>query len=295
MQGDLTAQSGGVIKADNANTAIDNSANLFADLSEATSTTINTIRQAFALQRFREAFARGGGRAKEIIYNMFGVETPDYRLDRPEYIGGSRTVIGINSVQQTSQTTETSPLGSQGANAIGTSSCYTRDGRYKVKEHGIIMQLAYILPRQSYFQGVSREMTITNHLDEYWKEFEHIGEQDIKLYEVWTPSNNLYSAPTGSLDLQKTFGYQPRYANFKYNNDELHGLMVTDLFHWQGARAFGSEPALNTQFLSSSINDIDQLFPVDSGDVITANKWVIAFVHDIDAIRPMDAYGTPKM
>ena len=272
---------------------LDNSGNLFVDLSTATSTTIAQLRTAYRMQEFMERRARGGGRAIEILLNNFGVQVPDYRMQRPEYLGGSRTPVNINNVVQTSGTSETSPQGTQTGNAVGLTTTYTRDGYFKVKEPGYIIQFQYVLARQSYFQGIQRDLFVTNYLDEYWPSFQHIGEQEIRLHEIWTPSNNQIQSPNRVDDLNETFGYTPRYAEYKFYPDEMHGDIITTLNFWQGSRAIGSKPALNSSFLSSHATDMDHNFAVGSEEF--PNKWILAVYHDIDAIRPMDPYGTPLM
>lgn len=297
--GEVISQSGnlqntnGSVYTSNSQAAIDNSANLEVDLTNATSATIQQLRTAYRLQEFLERRARGGGRAIEIILNMFGVVVPDYRMQRPEYIGGSRTPISINAVTQVSSTDSTSPQGTQTGNGIGVSHTHTKNGFYEFKEPGYIMQFAYILARQSYFQGASRDLFVTNYLDEYWPTFQHIGEQEIKNFEIFLGTNN--SEQTTEFDPLGTFGYQPRYSEYKYYSDEIHGELVNTLSMWQSSRAFANMPVLNSDFLASHPTDIDRNFAVESTDPITSAKWVIAFHHNIDAIRPLDPNGTPKI
>lgn len=292
--GNIQNDGGTLISGANAAT-IDNSANLLVDLTNAATATIAQLRTAYRLQEFLERRARGGGRAIEIIRNMYGVSVPDYRFQRPEYLGGSRTPIAINSVTQQSATNEVSPQGNLVGNGIAVTETRTRDGYFFCSESGYIIQLTYILARQSYFQGIDRTLFVTNYLDLPWPTFQHVGEQEVKLYEVWTPSNNLLQAPNTAIDLNKTFAYQVRYSEYKYYNDELHGEMVNTLNFWQASRAFGTEPALNSTFLTSTPQDMDNNFAVVSDDDISQSKWLCAIHHNIDAIRPLDPDGTPKL
>lgn len=292
QNGDLT-NTGTQLTVGTQNAVIDNHANLEVDLTNATSATIQQLRTAYRLQEFLERRARGGGRAIEIILNMFGVVVPDYRMQRPEYIGGSRTPISINSITQVSSTNETSPQGNQAGNAIGVSRTHTRHGFYQFKEPGYVIQFAYILARQAYFQGIDRNLFVTNYLDEYWPSFQHIGEQEVKNYELFAGLTQ--TTYINEFDPQGTFGYQPRYAEYKYYSDEVHGEMVNTLSHWFASRAFDNPPALNSDFLESDPTDMDRNFAVESDDAVTSAKWVIAFHHNIDAIRPLDPNGTPRM
>ena len=185
---------------------IDNSANLLADLTGATSSSILELRRAFKLQEFLEKNARGGARYNESILAHFGVHTSDGRLQRPEYLGGGATPITISEVLQTSDSAQDlTPQGNMAGHGISLGQ--NSKVSYRSEEHGWIIGIMSIMPKTQYMQGIPRQLRKFDKFDYYFPSFAHIGEQPIYNEELYADD------PSTSLE---TFGYTPRYAEYKY-------------------------------------------------------------------------------
>lgn len=248
------------------------------------STTINELRRATALQKYLEISARVGSRYKEFVYGHFGVNIPDSRLQRPEYLGGWKIPIKINEVLQTSSTTSDSLLGDMAGHGIAYGS---HQGFYRsFDEHGYIMILMTIMPKASYFQGIPKDLWKMDRLDWYNPEFAHIGEQEIKQIELYCNDSN-----AGTLD--ETFGYTPRYAEYKTYLDEVHGTFRSSLVNWHLARKFDSAPYLTNDFMyvDESKDGLNRIFPVMDG----VEHFYVAVQHHIRALRSMPYFGTPML
>ena len=193
---------------------LSHAAPLYADLSSATAATINTLRQAFQLQRLYERDARGGTRYTEILRSHFGVISPDARLQRPEYLGGSSVRVNINPVQQTSATDQTSPQGNLAAFGVVSN----RDGGFKKSfvEHGYIIGLVNLRADLNYQQGLNRMWSRRTRFDFYWPVLAHLGEQAILSKEIFAD---------GSEQDDVVFGYQERYAEYRYYPNMITGKM----------------------------------------------------------------------
>ena len=250
------------------------------DLSSASSATVETLRNAFKLQEFFEKSARSGARYIESILAHFGTKSSDARLQRPELLGTSRNPVNVSDIAQTSQTDgETSPTGTLYGKL--TSSYHNDTIRYSAEEHGFLMQLQCVIPRTAYFQGINRMWTRETYLDYAWPEFAHLGEQEVYNYELYNDSNST-SKPND------IFGYQPRYAEYKYNSDEVHGDFRGNLSYWHLARKFTSQPTLSTEFMECSPSY--DIFAVTDESVhhLYQEIW-----HDFKMIRCLPEYGTP--
>lgn len=243
-----------------------------------TAPTINELRLAEHIQRWLEKNARGGARYIEQILSHFGVRVPDYRLDRPEYLGGGKSPVQISEVLQTSSTDSTSPQGNMSGHAYAVGS--KNKFKYNFDEFGIVLGIMSILPRTSYQQGISRHETKFDKFDYYFPEFAHLGEQAILNQELY---NNMYGS-----DLGDTFGYQERYAEYKYRSGEVHGDFKSSLDFWHLGRKFGSEPLLNTSFVES--NPSDRIFTVAEGQHLWAQIY-----NNVTAVRPMPKHAIPSL
>jgi hypothetical protein len=181
------------------------SAYLGANLSEVTGATINNLRQAFAIQQFMEADARGGTRYREIISNHFGVYIDDKTIQIPEYLGGQRYMINVSQVVQTSATDTTSPQGNAAAISVTpfTENSFTKS----FQEHGYVIGVCCIRNDNTYQQGIERMWSRTEKYDFYWPEFAHLGEQAVLNKEIFVQ---------GAADDEKAFGYQEAYAEYRY-------------------------------------------------------------------------------
>lgn len=258
--------------------AYDPNGTLKADLSSATAVTINDLRRAIALQKFYEISARAGSRYKEMIMGHFHVTPSDARLDRPEYLGGGVSTVNITEVPQTSATGDASPQGNLAGKGFGIGR--SNRSSFFAEEHGWLIGILSIVPDAIYFQGVNKMWNRVNQEDYYWPSFAHLGEQPIQKSElICNPTENSWS---------ELFGYAPRYAEYKYSPNTIHGEFRTTLANWTFARKL-SAGNLNSDFLS--VPDINNPFAVqDSSD-----KYLIWISHRIDALRPMPYYGTPSI
>lgn len=239
-------------------------------------TTINDLRRANALQRFLEKLARGGSRLTEMIRIMFGVTPQDARLDRPEYISGNKSPVVVSEVLNTSG--GALPQG----NMAGHAASYIngKDGSYFCQEHGYIITVLNVQPRTAYQQGIAKHLLrYTDPTEYYFPDFANIGEQPIRNEEVYAWTGD----PTG------TFGYTPRYAEYKFMNSRVCGQMQTTLDYWHAGRIFANAPALNQAFIEAI--PVDRIFAVTDP---AEDKLVIQVYNTVKAVRPMPFYGTPS-
>ena len=254
------------------------------DLTSATAITINSLRQAFQIQKFYEACARGGTRYTEIVRSFFGVVSPDARLQRSEYFGGFSSPLQFHSVAQTSATNETSPQGNLTSFGIGINQnkAFSRS----FTEHGFVMCLASVVSTPSYSQGLDRYLSRQGRMDYYWTTFAHLGEQAVLMKEIYAKS----AKPND------VFGYQERYAEYRYNSNKLTGQMAVDndlaLTSWTLSQKFTSEPALNADFIREN-PPIDRVVAVGSGT--GADQFILDVYFKIDAVRVMPVYGVPGL
>lgn len=253
---------------------------LFAETSslEFDAATINDLRRAFRLQEWLEKMARGGSRYVEQLLVHFGVHSSDKRLNRPEFIGGTKSPVIISEVLQTSETADT-PQATMSGHGISASS--GSRNQYRVEEHGYIIGITTVMPVTAYQQGLPRHFSRTSYLDYAWPTFAHIGEQEVLNKEI-------YADTTDSLN-EETFGYVPRYAEYRYNPSRVHGEFKTTLAFWHLGRIFDSRPALNQDFI--------QCLPRQDIFAVTDDSqklWCHIF-HDIKAYRKLPKYGTPTL
>lgn len=249
---------------------------IFADLTNVSTATINELRQAFQIQRWLERSARSGARYTEVLQSFFGVRPRDSRLQRPEFLGGGKMPLSISEVLQTSETSNT-PLGEFAGHGITYGS--TVKFRKFFEEHGIIIGIMSVLPRTAYCQGMPKLFTKFDKYDYFWQEFAHLGEQEIKNEEI-------YFDPSLS-DNKDTFGYTARYNEYRYIPDTVHGNMLDSLSYWHMARMFPSRPALNAEFIKA--DPTNRIFPVQDA----THKLIIQTHAQLKAIRPVPKYGDP--
>lgn len=250
------------------------------DLSKVSSATINELRRAIKAQEFLELSARGGQRYIEQIYAYFGVRSSDARLQRPEFLGGGKSPIVISDVLQTSQTTETSPQASPAGHGVGVQK--THGFKYFCEEHGYVIGLMSIMPTPGYMQGMPRKFQKFDRLDYYWPQFAHLGEQEIKESEIFYQADAVKD--------NATFGYAPRYAEYKFITDRVSGDFRTSLDFWHMARKFATPPQLNEDFITNVESAFNRPFALkDTGyDLIWCNIF-----NKIACKRLMPKYGTP--
>lgn len=254
------------------------------DLSGASSATINELRRAIKAQEFLELAARGGSRYIEQIYAYFGVRSSDARLQRPEFLGGGKSRVAITDVLQTSQTTETSAQATPSGHAISAQRSHSF--KFRCEEHGYIIGVMSVMPKAAYMQGLPRMYQKFDRLDHYWPQFAHLGEQEIKTNEIYCNP----SLPSAQDKGDTTFGYTPRYAEYKYMMDSIHGDFRDSLSFWHMGRIFADAPALNEAFLTNVEDAANRVFNVVDEDV---DKIWINVHHNLKALRKMPKYGTP--
>lgn len=245
---------------------------------------INTLREAFSLQRWLERNARGGTRYIESMLAHFGVRSSDKRLQRPELIGGHFSPMTISEVLSTAETLNTSnqvtnPVGEFSGHGIsvGRGNKYT----YRAEEHGWIMGIINVQPKTAYQQGLPRMYDRRDRLDYFWPDFQDLGEQAILNQEIW--AGNLADSTN-----RETFGYIPRYAEYKYMPDRVAGEMRTNLDFWTLARKFSSLPALNEAFIQCEPSR--RIFATTDPNVDTLYAHV---KNDVKAIRKMKKHAKP--
>lgn len=246
---------------------------------EVQATTINSLRRAMRLQEWLEKNARGGTRYIENILAHFGVKSSDSRLQRPEYITGVKTPVVVSEVLNMTGESGGLPQGNMAGHAVSIGSGYT--GKKFVEEHGYIIGILSVMPKTAYQQGIHRTFTKFDPLDYYWPSFANIGEQEVKVQEI-------YAYDTTKDDL---FGYVPRYAEYKFLPNRVAGDFRTTLDYWHLGRIFGNSPVLNEEFLEVTNEDVDRIFAVNDG----SDNLYIQVLNKISAIRPMPVYGTPML
>lgn len=237
--------------------------------------TLNDLRIAMRVQEWLEKSARGGTRDNEFIRAQFGVMTSDARLQRPEYITGIKTPVVISEVLNTTGTEE-APQGQMAGH--GVTYIQGNYGSYYAEEPGYIIGLMNVQPQTAYFQGIAKHwLKIEDPTQNLFPVFGNLGEQSIELQELY--------AYTGQR--KQTFGYVPRYSEYKYANNRVAGDFKQSLLFWHMARKFDSQPALNSDFIAA--DPTDRIFAVQDG---TDYLWC-QIINKVRASRLLPYYGTP--
>lgn len=253
-----------------------------ADLSTATGVSINTFRQAFLVQQLLERDARGGTRYVEILKSHFGVTSPDFRLQRPEYIGGGSTPLNITPVAQTAPTTG-AVVGALGAAGTAAGS---HSASYAATEHGYILGLINVRTELSYQQGLHKMWTRSTRYDFYWPSTSGLGEQAILRQEIYC---------TGvDADDQTVFGYQERWHEYRQRYSEVTGLFRStstgNIDEWHLAQQFTAAPTLGQTF----IEDTPPMSRVlAAGSLAAGQQYLADILIRRDATRPVPMFGTP--
>lgn len=258
---------------------------LYADLSLATAATINELRQAFQIQRLLERDARGGTRYTEIVKSHFGVSSPDARLQRPEYLGGGRSTVFVSPVAQTSETISGQAKGSVAG--AGTVTMQNHGFTKSFTEHCVLIGLVSAWADLTYQQGVDRMFYRSTRYDFYWPALSHIGEQAVLNREIYTRG-----AAGGAADTQ-VFGYQERYAEYRYKPSHITGLFNSaatgTLDIWHLSQKFAAPPTLNQTFIEED-PPIDRVIPVT-----TEPHFLFDSFFKLICARPMPVFGVPGM
>lgn len=259
---------------------------LIADLSEATAATINQLRQSFAIQRLLERDARGGTRYTEILRSHFGVTSPDARLQRPEYLGGGSTMVNMTTVAQTSGTSDdTAPLAT--LSGVGTAVANNHGFTQAFTEHGYVIGLISARADLTYQQGLRRLWSRRTRYDFYFPAFAHLGEQAILNKEI---------VFTGEPVDDNVFGYQERWAEYRYHPAQITGMMRSSypqtLDAWHLSQHFESTPTLGPTFIQES-PPMERVLAV--GAAASGHNFILDSITKIKATRPMPLYSVPGL
>jgi len=255
--------------------------NIKADLSNATAATINALRQAFQLQRLYERDARGGTRYTEIIRAHFGVSSPDARLQRPEYLGGTSAPVRLTPIPQTSES-NTTPQGTLAA--YGTITVNNAGFTKSFTEHCVILGLVSVRADLTYQQGLSRMYSRRTRWDFYWPALAHLGEQAILNKEIYCD---------GSASDLLTFGYQERWAEYRYFPSKITGKFrsvdANSLDVWHLSQEFGSLPTLSPTFIEEN-PPMARVLAVNTEPHVLFDSYL-----DLQCARPMPVYSVPGL
>lgn len=256
---------------------------------EGVTTTINDFRSAYALQVWLERNAVGGSRYVESTQAHFGVRPQDSRLQRPEYIGGGRIPVKISEVVSTAYSTNDADAVVPLANMAGHGVTYGNTNRFKYfcPEHGFIIGILSIMNPPSYHQGLPRMFRRRSFLDYPWPTFAKLGEQTVGKVELFASAANMLEDADGEVPL---FGYQSRYADWKYVANSNHGAFHSTLMFWTLTRDFASSPELGETFNLFDTTTQERIFAVNGDE---DNFWI--YVHNnVTVKRPLPYFGTPN-
>ena len=249
--------------------------NLKVDESSAATININSLREAFALQRFAEHRAMYGSRYVEYL-RYLGIKASDARLQRPEYLGGGKQTIQFSEVLQTAEGTD--PVGTLRGHGIAA----MRSNRYRrfFEEHGFVLSIMLVRPKAIYMQGIPRSWLRRVREDFFQTELQHIGQQEVYTKELYG------AAPDGENGDFKVFGYQNRYDEYRGHESYVCGEFRDILDYWHLARSFANEPVLNADFISATPSE--RIFAAQQND-----QLYCMINHSLQARRLMSKFGNP--
>jgi hypothetical protein len=255
----------------------------YADLDSSSIFTINSLRTAFQMQKFYERLARGGSRYTEVLRSFFGVVSPDARLQRPEFLGSFTKMVNVNPIAQTSATDNTSPQGN--LSAYGVTAAKFHGFTKSFVEHGYIIGFVCARADLTYQQGINKMWLRSTVYDFYWPTFAHLGEQAIELREIYAQ---------GSEADTTVFGYQERYAEYRYKPSQITGKFRSsvaggNLDVWHLSQFFSNAPALNEEFITEN-PPIKRIIAVPSEP-----EFLLDIGFRYTTVRPMPMFGTPGL
>jgi hypothetical protein len=269
------------IDAQKASTYLGNDS--YVDLDTSSIFTINSLRTAFQMQKFYERLARGGSRYTEVLRSFFGVVSPDARLQRPEFLGSFTKMVNVNPIAQTSATDDTSPQGN--LSAYGVTAAKFHGFTKSFVEHGYIFGFVCARADLTYQQGINKMWLRSTVYDFYWPTFAHLGEQAIELREIYAQ---------GSEADTTVFGYQERYAEYRYKPSQITGKFRSSvtggtLDKWHLSQFFKSAPTLNEEFIVEN-PPIERIVAVPSEP-----EFLLDIGFRYTTVRPMPMFGTPGL
>lgn len=255
----------------------------YVDLDTSSIFTINSLRTAFQMQKFYERLARGGSRYTEVLRSFFGVVSPDARLQRPEFLGSFTKMVNVNPIAQTSATNDTSPQGN--LSAYGVTAAKFHGFTKSFVEHGYIFGFVCARADLTYQQGINKMWLRSTVYDFYWPTFAHLGEQAIELREIYAQ---------GSEDDTNVFGYQERYAEYRYKPSQITGKFRSSvtggtLDKWHLSQFFKNAPTLNEEFIVEN-PPIERIIAVPSEP-----EFLLDIGFRYTTVRPMPMFGTPGL
>lgn len=245
---------------------------------------VNELRLAFAMQRYLEALARGGSRYTELLLSLFGVKSPDARLQRPEYLGGNRVPISVNEVTNSAQS-EQDFLGDLGAKS--QTSDVNHDFVKSFTEHGYLIGLMCVRYDHSYSQGLQRFWTRKSFTDFYNPKFAHLGEVPIYQAEIYA---------NGNFSKNNIFGYQEIWADYRYHPNMVTGEMrpgvTNSLASWNLADNYSKAPTLSDEWIREDKAVVDRVLAVQSS--VSNQFWADIYIRN-KCTRPMPMYSVPGL
>jgi len=255
----------------------------YADLDSSSIFTINSLRTAFQMQKFYERLARGGSRYTEVLRSFFGVVSPDARLQRPEFLGSFTKMVNVNPIAQTSATDVTSPQGN--LSAYGVTAAKFHGFTKSFVEHGYIFGFVCARADLTYQQGINKMWLRSTVYDFYWPTFAHLGEQAIELREIYAQ---------GSEADTTVFGYQERYAEYRYKPSQITGKFRSSVVNgsldkWHLSQVFNNAPTLNEEFIIEN-PPINRIIAVPSEP-----EFLLDIGFRYTTVRPMPMFGTPGL
>lgn len=255
----------------------------YVDLDTSSIFTINSLRTAFQMQKFYERLARGGSRYTEVLRSFFGVVSPDARLQRPEFLGSFTKMVNVNPIAQTSATDTTSPQGNLSAYGVTASKFHGFTKSFV--EHGYIFGFVCARADLTYQQGINKMWLRSTVYDFYWPTFAHLGEQAIELREIYAQ---------GSEADTTVFGYQERYAEYRYKPSQITGKFRSSVVNgsldmWHLSQFFKNAPTLNEEFITEN-PPIKRIIAIQDEP-----EFLLDIGFRYTTVRPMPMFGTPGL
>lgn len=255
----------------------------YVDLDTSSIFTINSLRTAFQMQKFYERLARGGSRYTEVLRSFFGVVSPDARLQRPEFLGSFTKMVNVNPIAQTSATDATSPQGN--LSAYGVTAAKFHGFTKSFVEHGYVFGFVCARADLTYQQGINKMWLRSTVYDFYWTTFAHLGEQAIELREIYAQ---------GSEADTTVFGYQERYAEYRYKPSQITGKFRSSVVNgsldmWHLSQFFKNAPTLNEEFITEN-PPIKRIIAVQDEP-----EFLLDIGFKYITVRPMPMFGTPGL